>query len=304
MKVFVLTGPTGVGKSEVAVLLARKFHLEIISADSRAIYRYLDIGTAKPAKELRAEIRFHLIDLIEPTERYSAVDYARDAEKVMKTLAESGRRFIIVGGAGFYLRALFQPLFPVPRHNPELRARLAKAPVAVLYHRLQTIDPQRARELHPHDRQRIIRALEVYELTGKTFTQLAASPKRETEFTPVYAVLTMERKRLYQRLEARFDQMMAAGLLDEVKRLKEMGLGQGTGVVKAYGYAELLRHLEGELTLEAAKALAKKRTKEYARRQLTWLRGLKTAHWFEFTTAAETALKLEPLLLDTLASVF
>lgn len=326
MKVFVLTGPTGVGKSEAAVILARKFGLDLISADSRAIYRYLDIGAAKPPPELRQEVRFHLIDFVDPREQYSAADFARDALKVMQNLRRVGRRFIIVGGAGFYLRALFSPLFEAPPANLALRARLQVESTETLYRRLCSTDPPRARELHPNDRQRIIRALEVNELTGKTFSQLAQSQKefivRSSEFQEpktknqelfaVYAVLTMERKQLYHRIEKRFDQMMASGLLEEVRRLKEMGLcarsapaqsaerGTKSCATNAYGYAELLRYLQGEISLKDAIALAKKKTKEYARRQLTWLRGLKGAHWFEVTTPEDTALRLEPLLLDAL----
>lgn len=300
MRVLVLTGPTGVGKTDVAVILARRYGVEIISADSRQVYRHLDIGTAKPSVELRQEIKFHLIDCVEPNRLYSAADFARDALMVMKRLNAEGRNFIIVGGSGFYLRALFQPFFDVPAHSPDLRSQLSALPVTELYRKLMEVDPERAKQLHPNDRQRIIRALEIYELTGKRFSELTAERKKKTEFVPVYTVLNMERKRLYALIDKRFDQMMANGLLDEVRRLKERGISQNSYITNAYGYAELLRYLDGELSLEEAISTAKRKTKEYARRQLTWFRGLKDAHWLEFTSADEVADKLAPLLLDLL----
>lgn len=300
MRVLVICGPTGVGKTDVAVMLARRHRLEIISADSRQVYRHLDIGTAKPPPEVQREVKFHMIDHVEPDRLYSAADYARDALQIMRELKSSGRRFIVVGGSGFYLRALFQPFFEAPRYNPELRAHLNADPTASLYSRLQQVDPVRASQLHPHDRQRIIRALEIYELTGRRFSELTRERAAGIEFTPVYVVLNIERKRLYARIEERFEQMLAAGLLDEVRRLKQMGLEAGSYVTNAYGYAELLAYLEGKITLEEAVREAKRKTRAYARRQLIWFRKLKDARWLEFSSAEEVARRLEPLLLDVL----
>lgn len=303
MKVFVLTGPTGVGKSELAAILAQKFDLDIISADSRAIYRYLDIGTAKPAKQLRNKVRFHLIDFVEPDRIYSAADFARDALRVMQELKKARRRFIIVGGANFYLRALFLPLFDAPPVDLTLRKNLQGKPTETLYQELCSLDPERARQLHYHDRQRIIRALEVYHLTGRTFSELTQKQQKASQFIPIYAVLTMERQRLYRRIEERFDAMLAAGLIDEVRRLKEMGFGHESIVGKTYGYAEVLHYLEGKLAFEEMVRLAKKRTKDYARRQLTWLRSLKGAHWLEVTSLEDVVRQIEPLLLDALPDI-
>lgn len=300
MKVLVITGPTGVGKTDVAVILARKFGGEIVSADSRQVYRYLDIGTAKPSPELQREIRFHMIDRVEPNRRYSAADYARDALQIMKRLKSEGKVFFVVGGSGFYLRALFKPFFDAPAYNPQLRSRLSTVPTAELYQRLVKLDPERAKQLHPNDRQRVIRALEVYELTGRRFSELVKEQKKETPFLPIYAVLNMGRKRLYTQIEQRFDRMIAVGLLDEVRRLKKLEVTQDSYILNAYGYAELLRYLEGEISLKEAIAQAKKKTKEYARRQLTWCRSLKDARWLEVTTVMETAEKLAAFYLDLL----
>jgi len=231
---------------------------------------------------------------------------------VMRRLRKEGRRFIVAGGAGMYLRALFEPFFEAPKPDPALRRRLEAESSLVLHDRLKQVDPERAAKLHPNDRQRVMRALEVFESTGKTMTELTRKAKAkvgfapvgtvEVEFEPVHAVLTMERELLRQRIDARFDAMMRAGLLDEVRRLKESGFGRDTYVANAYGYAELLRYLDGELTLEQAVAEAKAKTRAYAKRQLTWFRSLKDAHWLECRDAAEAIRLVEPLLRLTLGS--
>ena len=302
-RVLVLCGPTGVGKTEVAVELARKFSLEIISADSRQVYSWLDIGTAKPSPELRRELGIHMVDMVEPNRVYSAADFARDALAVMRRLQREGKRFVIAGGSGMYLKAVFEPFFEAPKPDPVLRKRLEAETSLALHDRLKQVDPERAAKLHPNDRQRVMRALEVYESTGQTMTELArkAKAKVEVEFEPVYVVLTMERELLRRRLDVRFDAMMQAGLLDEVRRLKESGFGRDTYVANAYGYAELLRHLDGELTLEQAVAEAQVKTRAYAKRQLTWFRSLKDARWLECKGTADAARLVEPLLVQILA---
>jgi len=299
-QVFVLCGPTGVGKTEVAVALARKHSLHLVSADSRQVYSWLDIGTAKPGPDLRKEIGIYMVDMVEPSRSYSAADYARDALAVMRRLEREGRRFIVVGGSGLYLRALFEPFFDAPRPGPELRRGLESLSAAESFEQLRRVDPERAAQLHPNDRQRIMRALEIFELTGKTTRELARTQKPVAEYVPVYVVLTMKREDLNRQIDRRFDAMMAAGLLDEVKELKQAGFGRSSYVATAYGYAELLAHLDGELTLEAAVARAKAKTRAYAKRQLTWFRGLRDARWFERTDVETTARRLEPLLLEVL----
>jgi len=301
MKVLVITGPTGVGKTELAAVLAQRHNLEIISADSRQVYRHMDIGTAKPDPKLRRQVQFHMIDVVEPGTEYSAADYARDALRVMHQLENAGRRFIVVGGAGFYLRALFQPLFETVRPDPKLRGRLRSETTTALYERLRQLDPDRARQLHPNDRQRIIRALEIVLTTGKTFAELAQSGRPGSRFEPEYVVLTMPRELLRQAIDRRFDMMMEAGLLEEVRRLKEMGLGTAPPVAQAYGYAELLAWLDGRLTLTEAVALAKQKSRAYAKRQLTWFRALPDAVWVECHKPGQALAQVEPILRRVLA---
>ncbi|MGB9741761.1 MAG: tRNA (adenosine(37)-N6)-dimethylallyltransferase MiaA [candidate division WOR-3 bacterium] len=296
MKVFVLTGPTAAGKTEIGIALAKKYELDIISADSRQIYRYFDIGTDKPGPEQRAQVKFHLIDFVEPSEIYSAADFARDALRIIKQLREQGRKFIIVGGANFYLRALFNPLFKAPQVDHLLRSRLMAMDSSQLYNRLKQIDPVRAAQLHPNDKQRIVRAIEVYEMTGKTFTQHIREQAAKTDLVPVYVVLTMPKLKLYEHIDQRFDRMMAAGLLNEVRTLRGKGFGLQSPAAQGYGYRELFLYLEGKFDLITAVKLAKKRTRDYAKRQLTWLRSLPDAYWFEVADKNEAINKIEPVL--------
>jgi tRNA dimethylallyltransferase len=294
-RVFVLCGPTGVGKTDVAVRLAERHGSELVSADSRQVYTWLDIGTAKPSPDVRRKIGIHMVDMVEPNRVYSAADYARDALAVMRRLTAEGRRSIVVGGAGLYLRALFQPFFDAPRPDPALRARLTQEPASELYARLRQVDPDRAVRLHPNDRQRIMRALEVFEQTGKTMTALTKEAEQVAEFQPIYTVLSMPRADLYRRIDQRFDAMMQSGLLDEVRRLMEAGFGRDTYVANAYGYAELLDHLEGRLTLEQAVQRAKAKSRAYA--------ALTGAHWVDCNGVEDAVARVEPLLVQVLTGL-
>ena len=294
MRVPVLTGPTGVGKTEVAVILAERLDIDLVSADSRQVYCWLDIGTAKPARSVRERVKYHMLDMVEPTKRYSAADFARDCRAVMHRLGSEGRKFMLVGGSGMYIRAVFRPFFEAPRPDPELRAGLEKLDTPSLLARLRTKDPARAAQLHPNDRQRIVRALEVQEQTGRPMSELLRESAGRQPFEPAYFVLSMDRARLHRRIDERFDRMMSEGLLDEVRQLSELGLKPDSDVADAYGYAELLRHLAGEMPLSEAVDRAKAKTRAYARRQLTWCRKLERARWLEFTDAEQTAEQLHP----------
>ncbi len=299
----VIAGPTGAGKTDVAVEICARHNLEIISADSRQIYRGLAIGTAQPDAAQRARVRFHLVGTVEPSATCSAADFARAAGAVIEELAAGGRRCVVVGGSGLYLRALFEPFFAAPPCDPERRAALMSLPVSTLHERLRAVDPARAARLHPHDRQRIVRALEIFESTGRTFEELRAQAAEARRFTPRYFILTMPRAMLYRHIEARFDAMMAAGLLDEVRSLQVSGLSRSSCVANAYGYAELLDHLDGRISVEEAVRSAKAKTRAYARRQLAWFRGLVDATWLEHRgDITEAARRLEPLVLNTLGA--
>jgi tRNA dimethylallyltransferase len=270
--VFCLVGPTAVGKTQVAVRVMEEVGGTIVSADARQVYRFLDVGTSKPAPELRQRVSFAMIDLITPDQRYSAADFARDARSVVQDLQGKGIPFMLVGGAGLYLKALFQPFFELPHGTEAAREALTQLNTAVLYDELKAIDPETARRIHPHDRQRTMRALEVFEVSGKTMTQLRAEQAGRSEFTPVYVGLDLPRSLLHERIDARCDEMVAHGLIEEVQNLMRMGYSEHTPGLDAIGYQEVLGYLAGRLTLDAAIALFKKNSRAYAKRQMTWFR--------------------------------
>ncbi|MFO7676230.1 MAG: tRNA (adenosine(37)-N6)-dimethylallyltransferase MiaA [bacterium] len=301
MIVLVLTGPTGVGKTSVAVSLAERYGLELVSADSRQVYCWLDIGTDKPTREVRDRVPFHMVDKVELNRRYSAADYARDALAVMRRLNSEGRRFLVVGGSGMYIRAVFEPFFDAPRADPKVRRELEALSLPELQSRLRKADPERASRVHPNDRQRMVRALEVCATVGHPMSLMMTerNPARP-EFEPCHAVLTMDRERLNRQIDERFDRMMRDGLLDEVRMLREHGFGTNSYIANAYGYAELLEHLDGRVSLAGAVETAKRKSRAYARRQLTWCRRLAGARWFQCASGAEFVERLGPLVEEIL----
>lgn len=286
-KIFCLVGPTGVGKTEVAVALARQYDLDIISADSRQIYKHMDIGTAKPVSGIRDRVNFHLLDIITPDTLYSAADFGRDCQKVIMNLNRKKRRFILVGGSGLYLKALFEPFFDAPARDLKLRKKLADEDIAKLYERLQLVDPASARRIKPQDRQRIVRALEIYEQTRQPMSE-HIEKKPQAEFSPYYVGLTMEREKLYRKINARFDQMIEQGLVDEVKNLLRLGYTSCDNALNGIGYYEIIRFLNQEISLMQAIYLAKNRSRQYAKRQLTWFKKIKTIKWIELSTLDQT----------------
>lgn len=283
-----IVGPTGSGKTEIGYAVCRKFDWELISADSRQIYTFMDIGTAKPPPDQVPKI--HMIDIVEPDQVYSAGDFGRDAGKLIEKFGRTGRKCLLVGGSGLYLRALFNPFAELPG-DPALRARLKNESQPVLYERLKTVDPETAGRLHPHDHQRTCRALEVYELTGIT---LAAHYRSQPQplFKPVYIGLDLPRHELYRRIEKRFETMLETGLLDEVKNLKARGYTRDLYAFNALGYRQMFDFIEGRMEFDKAVREAKRKTKEYAKRQLTWFRHTEGVKWVESGNLEETVGKV------------
>lgn len=274
-----LAGPTAAGKTAVGLLLARRLDAEIVALDSMTLYRRMDIGTAKPSREERAIVPHHLIDILEPHEEFSVSDYVAAAGRACRSILSRGRVPLFVGGAGLYLRSLLRGVFDGPpadwpyRRSLEQQAR-EQAP-GWLHVRLGEIDPVAASRLHPADERRIIRALEVQYLTGKP----ASEQQQETPLPPsdrpqhVYW-LQPQRDWLYRRIERRVDAMMEAGLVEEVQSLLADNAGLSRTARQALGYKEIIAHLSGEDSLDAAIASLKTRTRQFAKRQLTWFRNL------------------------------
>ena len=276
----VLTGPTGTGKTEHALALAREFPVEIVSVDSAQVYRGLDIGSAKPSREIRARVAHHLLDLVEPNANYSAGQFVRDATQAIDDIESRGRVPLLVGGTLLYLRALTQGIAEMPERDADIRARIDAEAAASgwpeLHARLAGIDPAAAARIHPNDAQRIQRALEVHAATGDRISVLqsrttAALPR---EFR-IVALIPADRARLHAALEARFRQMMTAGLLEEVASLYARGdLTGAHPAIRAVGYRQLWAHLAGECSLDAAVTRAIAATRQLAKRQMTWLRSM------------------------------
>ncbi|MEO0072078.1 MAG: tRNA (adenosine(37)-N6)-dimethylallyltransferase MiaA [candidate division WOR-3 bacterium] len=287
MKIFALVGPTGVGKTAISINLARKYNIEIISVDSRQIYKHLDIGTAKPPAEIRRTIKFHMIDIIDVDKIFSAGEFARECKKLIYALSKAGRNFILVGGSGLYFKALFEPLFESPPRDLGLREKLAQVPTEQLHAKLQKIDPVWADRISPHDRQRIIRALEIYEQTQRPISY-HITRKVNSEFVPYYVGITMNRVRLYQLINQRFDDMISKGLINEIQTILKMGYSENLNALKSIGYKEIIGYLQGKYSLQEAIRLAKRNSRMYAKRQLTWFKRMPGIRWIEYTNLEET----------------
>ncbi|MEO0135035.1 MAG: tRNA (adenosine(37)-N6)-dimethylallyltransferase MiaA [candidate division WOR-3 bacterium] len=289
-----LCGPTGVGKTEISLLLVEKYNFSIISCDSRQIYKYLDIGTAKPPLEIRRKYEFYMIDIITPDKYYSAYDYAQETERIIEELKKRNKRFLMVGGSGLYFKALFSPFFEAPPVDLKLREELKKKPLPILYEELKKVDEISAQRIHPNDSQRIIRALEVYYLTNKPFSYFL-NQKRESKYEPLYIGLNLEREILYKKINERFIKMIEDGLIEEVENLLKMGYNENSPGLRTIGYQEVVLYLKGKLKKEEMIALAQKNTRNYAKRQLTWFKREKV-NWLLNHSKEETFLKIAEIL--------
>jgi len=277
-----LLGPTACGKSALALELARHVDLEIISIDSAQVYRGLDVGSAKPSAAERARVRHHLVDLRDPADPYSAADFLRDATAAITDITARGRLALVVGGTMMYARALRQGLADLPSADPAVRARIAADAAALgwpaLHARLQQVDPATAMRLAPADRQRISRALEVYALSGRRLSDLQQQTVPGAPGLRTIALMPGDRAQLHRRIAQRFDAMLAAGFLDEVRALRARGdLHPDLPALRSVGYRQAWDHLasgtpEGEFRQAAIAA-----TRQLARRQLTWLRAMDDA---------------------------
>ncbi len=273
-----IMGPTASGKTGLAVALVERYPLEIVSVDSAMIYRGMDIGTAKPDAATLARAPHRLIDILDPVERYSAARFAADARREMEQILAAGRLPLLVGGTGLYFRALEGGLAELPEADPEVRASLAEKREQegpeVLHRWLAEVDPQAAARIHPNDPQRVQRALEVWLLTGQPLSELQQARPAESGVRLSKIVLEPpDRAELHARIERRFDAMLAAGFVEEVEGLRARGdLNPSLPSMRAVGYRQVWRYLEGECDYDEMRASGIAATRQYAKRQLTWLR--------------------------------
>ena len=286
-RLIVIQGPTATGKSELAVRLAEEFNGEIVGADSLQLYRGMEIGSAAPGPELRGRVPHHLMGILDPDIPFTAADYAREGGTAIAGILQRGRTPFVVGGTGLYIRALLGGMIQAPSGNDELRRDLAARGelhgFAALLDELKQVDPETAARLHPNDRLRIIRALEVCHTTGVPFSRLTREHGfMEERYAVLKIGLTRERSQLYRRVEARVEVMLADGLVGEVRGLLARGYSPELKSMRAIGYKEICRHLSGELSLQDAADLIKRDTRRYVKRQQTWFFRDSATKWFEY----------------------
>lgn len=286
-KLVVLIGPTAVGKTKLSIELAKQLNGEIISGDSMQIYRGLDIGTAKITKEEMEGIPHHLIDLKDPDEPFSVAEFQQIVREKITEITKRKKLPMIVGGTGLYIQSVIYDyqFSPQNYHNKWrkiLEKKLEIQGSKSLYDELKQIDPKSAEKIHPNNHRRVIRALEIYYSTGKTMSDYLAMQANTLLYEVAIIGLTMEREKLYERINQRVDEMIQKGLIDEVKRLYDQGL-RNCQSIQAIGYKELYAYFDGLLTLEEAIELLKKNTRRYAKRQYTWFKNKMDVEWFDVT---------------------
>jgi tRNA dimethylallyltransferase len=284
--VLCIVGPTASGKTKLAILVAKQLHGEVISADSRQVYRHLDIGTAKPTREQLQEVRNYFVDELDPGENFNAGEFGRKGREIIDDLFRRKKVPVVVGGSGLYIRSLVDGFFEGPSAVSEVRERLynrlrQEGAVALLAE-LERVDPAFASIILPSNTRQIIRALEVFELTGVPISKLHQQ-KIEIDFVPLMIGLQWDRKALYDRINRRVDAMLENGFLGEVRRLLDLGYSETTNSLQTVGYQEAISHLRGEVDYDTMVELIKRNTRRFAKRQLTWFRADKRIQWFSIS---------------------
>lgn len=289
IKLLVVAGPTGSGKSALALRLAEAIGAEIVNADSMQIYRGLDIGTAKPSADELARVPHHLVGFVSPEVNFSASDFRREAAQVIEDIQRRGRKVIVVGGTGLYIRALLEGLVDSPEGDPELRRQFEGRSGEELLRQLGEVDPETAARLHPNDRVRIVRALEVFAQTGRPISAFRSEHGfAERHYESMKIAIRVEREELYRRLNLRVDQMLREGLVAEVAGLLAAGYSRELKALRSIGYKEIAAHLAGELALDEAVELIKRDTRRYAKRQMTWFSRENDIYWLEYPESFAT----------------
>ncbi|MBU0663170.1 MAG: tRNA (adenosine(37)-N6)-dimethylallyltransferase MiaA [Proteobacteria bacterium] len=287
-QVLVVVGPTAIGKTELSLLLAERFGCEIVSVDSMQVYKYMDIGTAKVSLEERARIPHHLIDVVEPDAEYDAASFVRDALQAIEQIHRRGRVPLLTGGTGLYLRALIEGLSSGIGHFPEIREqlqqRMAMVGPHVLHEELALYDRYSAERIHVNDTHRLLRALEIYQATGKPWSEhiLEHKEQKTARFSNILQIgLTCERDLLYQRIDLRTRLMLKSGLEEEVRRLIARGYSPQLKSMQSIGYRHMNNYLEGIWDMKETERLLARDTRRYAKRQYTWFAAIPELEWFE-----------------------
>jgi len=291
-KIIAVCGPTASGKTALAIEIAKNFDGEVVSCDSMQIYKYMDVGTAKPTAFEQSLVPHHMIDFLEPGENYSVADFTDRARKCIDDIADRKKLPVLAGGTGLYMDSITQNIV-FDEFGSDLKFREEMEKLAcdkgneTVHSLLAKKDSVAAEKIHPNNLRRVIRALEVCRLTGKTFTQVNEESRREAVYNVLTIGIKTDREKLYNRIDTRVDRMMEDGLLAEIKKLKSMGIGRETTAMQAIGYKELLEYLGGNLSLDEAVEKIKQESRRYAKRQMTWFRRNDKINWVDIENPDE-----------------
>ncbi len=287
-RVIVLAGPTCSGKTYVSLELSRQIKSEIISADSRQIYKFLNICTAKPTADELKKTKHHLVDCLTPEIEYNSSKFEMDSLKIIEEIHQAGKLPIVAGGAGLYIKALVDGIFNSVDTDENLRTDYLEKRKTMgdefLYEELKKVDPESASKMLPQNWKRVIRALEIFHLTGEPIWKLQENYKRDIDYVFIQFGLNWNRELLYKRIESRVDSMIEQGLVEETKNILSMGYPKELNSLNTVGYKEIIAHLEGEITLERAVELIKRNTRRFAKRQMTWFRKDKRILWIDINS--------------------
>ena len=301
-KIIVIVGPTAVGKTYVSVELAKKLNTEIISADSMQIYKGMDVGTAKITEEEKSDIIHHMIDIVAPDEDYSVSEFKKNAEEIIDEMLLKNKVPVIVGGSGLYVNSLIYDLdFSNAKSDEKLREYYTyyykEHGEDALYDKLMRIDPESAEKIHKNNIKRVIRALEVYDITGMKFSEMNTDIRKDkSKYNCILIGLSMERKTLYERINQRVDKMLSTGLVDEVKTLIKKGYDKNLVSMRGIGYKEIIDYLEGSIDYDEMVNILKKNTRRFAKRQYTWFLKDKNVRWFAMDNLEETSNTIKNIL--------
>jgi len=297
LKVLVITGPTAIGKSRIALGLGKKLNGEIVSADSMQVYKGMDIGTAKPDKKDRQSVPHHLIDIIDPDEDFSVATYQDVARKAIEGISDCKKLPILVGGSGLYIRAAIDELdFPKGTLDSKIRkkweAELKRVGLLRLHGKLKELDPKAAENIHPHNSRRMIRALEVIESTGHPFSDFQRKwDQRKSIYNSEIIAFILPRSELYAKIDGRVDRMIADGLIEETKKLVEGGYGKTITSKQALGYQQVLNYLDDKISLADCINVIKRDTRRFAKRQITWLKADPRIFWIDLSDKSEDEIE-------------
>lgn len=290
MKGIVLAGPTGVGKTDLSLKLAKILDADIISCDSAQVYKEMNIGTAKIKENEMNGIKHYMLDVLEPIEKYSVGEYQRAVDEILAQKEKEGRAVILTGGTGLYINSVVNGLSSLPESDPKLRDELMALSADELYEKLLSLDPEAAEKIHKNNKKRVERAVEVCLMTGKKFSVLSKENVKNNNYDFLKVCLTRDRETLYKRIDKRVDIMMNEGLLDEVTALYKKYGGEILRKINIIGYTEILDYIEGKISLETAVEFIKRNSRHYAKRQMTWFNNDSGYLWFDLEKQSENEI--------------